>query len=111
MHVGIGALFKDIIIDVGITLLRLLGVVKPMLDTTKTSLEVFEETRKLLEKAPEPEKPEQVTERARVTSELMRSFVPVVFAELLLWMFRGIFLLGLLRVYLEFYRIRKASEK
>jgi hypothetical protein len=104
----IGELFKNIA-EVGTILLRLVGVAKPMLDTTKTSLEVFEESKKLLEKAPEPEKPEQVTERVRAAADLMRSFTPVAFAELLLWVFRGIFLLGLVKAYLEFYRIRKGG--
>lgn len=110
MHVDIGALFKDII-DVGVMILRLLGVVKPMLDTTKTGIEVFEEGKKLLEKAPEPEKPEQVTERVRAAADLMRSLAPVAFAEVLFWALRAVLLLGLIKAYLEFYRIQKGSEK
>src|SRR5690348_3480573 len=108
MHfIDIGALFKYIV-EFGMVLLRLFGFVKPMLDTTKTGLDVLEGGRKLLETAPEPDKPEQVTERVKATAELMRSFAPVAFAEVLFWALRGIFLLGVLRTYLEFYRIRVA---
>ena len=110
MHFDIGTLFKDLI-DAGINLLRLFGFVKPMLDTTKVGLEVFEESKKLLEKAPEPEKPEQVTERVRAAADLMRSFIPLAFAEVLFWALRAVFLLGLFQAYLEFYRILKGSKK
>jgi hypothetical protein len=109
MHFDIGELFKSIA-EAGTILLRLLGVAKPMLDTTKTGLEVFEESKKLLEAAPEPEKPEQVTERVRAAADLMRSFTPVAFAEVLLWALRAAFLLGLVKAYLEFYRIHKGQE-
>ena len=109
MHFDIGELFKSIA-EVGTILLRMLGLAKPMLDTTKTGLEVFEESKKLLTEAPEPEKPEQVTERVRASADLMWSFTPVAFAELLFWALRVIFLFGLVKLYLEFLRIRKESK-
>jgi len=110
MHFDIEVLFR-VIIEVGTNLLRLFGIVKPMLDTTKTGLEVFEESKKLLEKAPEPDKPEQVTERVRAAADLIRSFTPVAFAEVLFWALRCALLWGILRTYLEFYRIQKESKK
>jgi hypothetical protein len=109
MHFDLGELFKDIA-EVGTILLRMLGFAKPMLETTKTGLEVFEESKKLLTEAPEPEKPEQVTERVRASADLMRSFTPVAFAEVLFWALRAVLLLGLVKAYLEFYRIHKGKE-
>jgi hypothetical protein len=109
-HLDIGAFIK-ILIDTGIDLLRLIGLVKPMLDTTKTGIEVFEEGRKLLEEAtPSPDKPELVAERVRAASDLIRSFAPIAFAEVGFWALRAFFLLGVIHAYLEFYRIRKASK-
>lgn len=107
-HFDIEAFFK-LLVEVGATLLRLLNIGKQTLDTTKTGIEVFEEGKKLLEKS--PDKPEQVAERVRATADLMRSFAPVAFAELLFWALKAAFLLGLIRAYLEFYRIRKESMK
>jgi len=110
MHLDIVDFFKTIA-EVGVNLLRLMGLMKPMLDNTRVGLEIFEESKKLLEKAPEPEKPEQVTERVRAAADLLRSFAPIPFAEVLFWALRGFFLLGLFRLYVEWYRIRMQGKK
>jgi hypothetical protein len=92
------------------TVVRLIGIAKPMLDSTKTGLEIIQTGRKIIDEAPEP-KPEQVPERLRALAEVLRSFSLIALAEVLLWMFRGFFLLGMFRLWIEWRKIEIEGKK